>query len=461
MDFACARYNFSWPNLLSNDPRMSAESEFDFLACSGATSQQLLANQVPEISDGVQVITMTAGGNDVGFGDIVRDCVYGFRDADCDDLIDKAELKMTSDSFNKSISSLLSGTVSKLGENGRVYYVGYAPFFNAETTQCSNVSWAFGYNKFNHTMLSPTLRARLNTAVSKMNGILQDHIGIAGDNVVFVDYSGWVGQVGGRFCEDEIEEPFGNNRDLFFYEWSTIDEWESPEELAPSQDSLSQGLDESTFPAQMEAGLTEALANDTGLELRNIYQDDTGYNSSAYPMPDDLGKRDAILFDGIKRVFHPTLIGHSFIANLVLYHMGVERAKMFDQDIQPLVADVLPSACAANLTTVEEDDQTIDVKTLNCTDNSHLSAEFWFDIDSARTMRDSFCNYVEGFKDTNLAEVTGPENALGERYSYGSTGAFFTTVNVWVQNAGCDRPTLYPSNRTCHAVLDTILDQCK
>lgn len=148
-DSACARYNFSWPNIINNDERMGNTSrDFQFLACSGATSPEILENQVSQINEGVQVITVTAGGNDAGFADVLKACIFAWNYfTDCQLALGNADDIIASGEFNSSITSLLSAMIPKLGDNGRIYYVGYAPFFDAESTQCNDVSWSFWCTK--------------------------------------------------------------------------------------------------------------------------------------------------------------------------------------------------------------------------------------------------------------------------------------------------------------------------
>lgn len=217
---------------MNTDARMGVNNarEFQFLACSGATSPQILANQVPQIKDGVQVITVTAGGNDAGFANVLLKCIYpvfGKSIPLCDRALSDAGDVIRSTVFKENVKSLISGALAKLGADGRLYYVGYAPFFDTQSTQCNEVSWSTAdldrLVGSSSAKLSTSIRQQINVLVSQANAILDELSQASGDNVVFVDYSGWVSQVGGRFCEEGIKESYGNNPDLFFYEWGTVD----------------------------------------------------------------------------------------------------------------------------------------------------------------------------------------------------------------------------------------------
>lgn len=58
IDFLCSRYNRSYPALISNDGWTNQVSNlsFQFLACSGATSGDILRDQVPKLEDGQDAV---------------------------------------------------------------------------------------------------------------------------------------------------------------------------------------------------------------------------------------------------------------------------------------------------------------------------------------------------------------------------------------------------------------------
>jgi lysophospholipase L1-like esterase len=80
----CRRSALAWPRLL--DASSSAIGPVDLRACSGAKTQFLtvpwssrgLPPQIPDAPDStVELVTVTIGGGDVGFGDIVEACFVG------------------------------------------------------------------------------------------------------------------------------------------------------------------------------------------------------------------------------------------------------------------------------------------------------------------------------------------------------------------------------------------------
>ena len=77
---SCSRYDESYPDqmdLYFGDPPSGSSRSFQHYACSGDTSQMIKNNQVPRLKDGSQdFITLSAGGNDVGFSDVLKTCIF-------------------------------------------------------------------------------------------------------------------------------------------------------------------------------------------------------------------------------------------------------------------------------------------------------------------------------------------------------------------------------------------------
>jgi lysophospholipase L1-like esterase len=79
LDWSCSRYASSYPNMLhtsliGENPNRTHQ----FLACSGATSTEILEKQVPALNPNLDLLTISAGGNDIGLTPILSDCVYQF-----------------------------------------------------------------------------------------------------------------------------------------------------------------------------------------------------------------------------------------------------------------------------------------------------------------------------------------------------------------------------------------------
>jgi hypothetical protein len=76
---SCKRSANSYPQLWAN---ANAPSAFAFVACSGAETADVLAGQTGALSSDTALVTISIGGNDAGFADVMTDCNLG-SDAAC------------------------------------------------------------------------------------------------------------------------------------------------------------------------------------------------------------------------------------------------------------------------------------------------------------------------------------------------------------------------------------------
>jgi hypothetical protein len=56
-------------------PAAHAPSSFAFTACSGATTSDVVSTQLGPLTSATGLVSITVGGNDAGFGDVMSTCV--------------------------------------------------------------------------------------------------------------------------------------------------------------------------------------------------------------------------------------------------------------------------------------------------------------------------------------------------------------------------------------------------
>lgn len=269
-------------------------------------------------------------------------------------------------------------------------------------------------------------------------------------------FDGW------SVCEDGITEPYGDNPDLFFYEWGTVDPWEripSLEEL--STDDIYNG----TFAGDINNWLEQTLAEHPDWTIGDPYTNDTSNytdttdaTTSQKMITEDKSVITGLVPDAIKRGFHPTLNGHALIADLVFYYMDAERADMLSLGVQPSVAYVMLTTCALSIPSSTSTSPT----ELNCTKTGS-----WMTKEVGHEIRNTFCSFYisDGGKGAvDISGVTDQASAVKEVYPLwiqANTG----NVTAWLINPGgqgCDSgATIMPSADDCIAMLDAILDDCK
>jgi lysophospholipase L1-like esterase len=147
VDFSCSRYSTAYPTIIHNALNASTDSDVTHqsLACSGADTTEILAKQVPALQDNLDLITISAGGNDIGLTPILSNCVYQFYMASenaCRTSIAEAQAKITNDTqLSHTITKLIEATKPHLNAtNDLIYITGYARFFGIQDSTCDNVA---------------------------------------------------------------------------------------------------------------------------------------------------------------------------------------------------------------------------------------------------------------------------------------------------------------------------------
>jgi lysophospholipase L1-like esterase len=157
----CWRSPLAYPSLLAADRGYS----LDFRACSGATVGDVTGTQLDALSASTQLVTISVGGNDAGFADVLTECALPGWASDCDGAIDGAAAY---------ISSTLPGSLSGLYADIRgrapgadVVVVGYPRIFMGE--DCNAL-----------TFFSPEEEQRLNDTADQINATIAAQASAAG-----------------------------------------------------------------------------------------------------------------------------------------------------------------------------------------------------------------------------------------------------------------------------------------
>ncbi len=120
----------------------------NFEACSGAKTTDVNANQLSKLSSSTALVTITIGGNDAGFSNVIINCaLYYFT---CGSAISEANEFIT-----KKLPALLEATYKKIREKAttaKVVVLGYPKLFTKEGATC-NVNFLTSGNekKMNET----------------------------------------------------------------------------------------------------------------------------------------------------------------------------------------------------------------------------------------------------------------------------------------------------------------------
>ncbi|MGW5125162.1 SGNH/GDSL hydrolase family protein [Streptomyces sp. NPDC004069] len=119
----CSRSTNAYPYLWN---AAHSPSSFDFQACSGARTDDVLAKQLGSLNSATSLVSITIGGNDAGFADVMTTCVLQ-SDSGCIDRINTARAYIDSTLPGK-LDNLYS-TIRGKAPNARVVVIGYPRFY--------------------------------------------------------------------------------------------------------------------------------------------------------------------------------------------------------------------------------------------------------------------------------------------------------------------------------------------
>ncbi|USP78701.1 hypothetical protein yc1106_05975 [Curvularia clavata] len=323
LDWLCSRYTLSYPNILHASLLGPDENRnHTFLACSGATSTEILATQVPVLPSNLDLLTISAGGNDIGLTAILSACIYQFymaaEDA-CAQAIDQASARIANETeLYHNTTLLLDAAKQKMNpHHGVIYYTGYAAFFGADDDSCDNVTWAVWKDvEWRKQYLTRELRGKLNNMVYSVNRVLERAVIKAGPAVRFVDYDAQIRRSRGRYCESGVVEPAPNRLGLAFYEWATVDKGENSTALL---NRTGDDVPTWSFQGGIASEVNKTLVRHPDWEVEHDKgfvrkEKENGTVSEQDWLSDGV---HWLLPDSYKRVFHLRPVGHELVARMI------------------------------------------------------------------------------------------------------------------------------------------------
>ncbi len=161
---------------------VNAPSSYVSVACSGATTADVNANQLSALSAATSLVSITIGGNDVGFSDIMQTCVLDGTD-DCVAAVQAAEDKAQS-SLPAALDSTYSG-ISADAPNARVVVLDYPVFYDLNQSGCIG--------------LSAESRAKIDEGINLVDDIIANEAGNYG--FTFADVRNAF--AGHQICDDD------------------------------------------------------------------------------------------------------------------------------------------------------------------------------------------------------------------------------------------------------------------
>ncbi|MEU9148896.1 SGNH/GDSL hydrolase family protein [Streptomyces sp. NPDC048349] len=125
---ACKRTTRAYPALWA---AAHAPQTFSFTACSGARTGDVLAGQLAPLNSGTDLVSITIGGNDAGFSDVMTTCVLQ-SEATCVSRVNEAKAYVTS-TLPGQLDQVYNAIAGR-SPNARVVVLGYPRFYKLNGT---------------------------------------------------------------------------------------------------------------------------------------------------------------------------------------------------------------------------------------------------------------------------------------------------------------------------------------
>lgn len=172
---SCDRSSRAYPALWA---AANAPASFTFAACSGATTSDVISSQLSSLSSATTLVSITIGGNDVGFSSIMETCVLGSTRS-CEGAVAAAE-SYANNTLPGELNTVLADIHSH-ASNAKVIVLDYPVFYDTSVSVCIGLSSA------DHTSID--------TGINDLDGVIQ--AAAARNNATFAD-------VRSRFSGHEI-----------------------------------------------------------------------------------------------------------------------------------------------------------------------------------------------------------------------------------------------------------------
>jgi lysophospholipase L1-like esterase len=157
----CQRSTYAYPSLLAAQKGYA----LNFRACSGATVADVTNSQLSALSSVTRYVTISVGGNDAGFADVLTECALPGWASNCNGAINGAQ-NIINNTLPNRLSTLYAG-IRNRATVAKVVVVGYPRIFMGE--DCNALTW-----------FSPAEETRLNQTADLLNSKLSAAAGAQG-----------------------------------------------------------------------------------------------------------------------------------------------------------------------------------------------------------------------------------------------------------------------------------------
>ena len=150
---SCQRSTYAYPYLVAQQKGYT----LNFKACSGATTSSVTSSQLSAVVSTTKYVTITVGGNDAGFSDVITECALPGWASNCNGAVDGAQSFINS-TLPGRLNTLYASIKSR-APSAVVVVTGYPRLFMGEDCNAA-------------TFFSPSEETRLNQTADLLNAKL-------------------------------------------------------------------------------------------------------------------------------------------------------------------------------------------------------------------------------------------------------------------------------------------------
>lgn len=152
----CMRSTLAYPSLVAAAKSYS----LNFRACSGAVVADVTNSQLSALSTSTRYVTISVGGNDAGFADVITECALPAWASDCAGAVAGAQ-NYIRNTLPASLGTLYS-RIRSAAPSAKVVVVGYPKLFMGE--DCNALTW---FSPSDEAILNDTAVLLNNTTASR------------------------------------------------------------------------------------------------------------------------------------------------------------------------------------------------------------------------------------------------------------------------------------------------------
>lgn len=143
----CMRGVYAYPYLIS---QQRPNTSLNFVACSGATTTSLMSSQISAVNSSTNIVTVTIGGNDIGFASLLVQCTLG----DCNTGLNNTRNALPG-SLNSKLDTVYTAIKNQAAAGAKVVVLGYPRLFS--TSSCWGTTGITSTERSNGNLLADKL----------------------------------------------------------------------------------------------------------------------------------------------------------------------------------------------------------------------------------------------------------------------------------------------------------------